>query len=302
MPGRLFLADLPADMDSKKSILAAVDLGADTEKVLSYSLWLSHVLTDYFADIMMINVMDYALTPPAYLLPYMEKEEEAGATELNRWLDQLKLLGATATVRIAVGRLVETFIKTINEWPVAALVVGHKSHVIRTSSSERLIKSLTVPTLVVRGKKSEGASLGSVSVKRILCAVDFSAHSNKALEIAYALAQKNSASLVAAHIISSIKLEKSFARLHHLSEEDKKNYLDHEIQEAISSVSNVCKTAEFVIKTGVPYKSVSEIAAERDADLIVIGARGVSSTEGVLLGSIAEAIIKSSPCPVMIVR
>lgn len=292
-------------MDSKKSILAAVDLGADTEKVLSYSLWLSNALADGSSDIIMLNVMDYALTPPAYLLPYMEKEEEASGAELNQWLDKLKQRGATATARIAVGRLVETFIKTVDELSVAALVVGHKSHVIRTSSSERLIKALDVPTLVVRGKKAEGTLSGSVSVKNILCAVDFSAHSNKALEFAQTLAEKKSSTLMVTHIISSLKLEKISARIRYLTEEDKKNYLEHAIQEAkkaICSVANVCDRAERVIKTGVPYKSIREIAEERDADLIVIGAQGVSSTEGVLLGSIAEAVIKSSPCPVMLVR
>ncbi len=292
-------------MDRKETILAAVDLGSDTEKVLSYSLWLSQALTDRSGDITILNVMDYALTPPAYLLPYVEKEEEASGMELKQWADRLKQCGATASVRLAVGMLVETFSKAIHDFPVAAMVLGHKSHVIRTSSSERLIKSLNVPMLVVRGKKADSAVLGSVVIKNILCAVDFSVYSNKALQFAHALSEKNSSGLLIAHIISSLKLDKSFAGLRNLSEEDKKNYRDHAIQEAekaISSPANVCDVAERIIKIGVPYKAISEIAAERDADLIVIGGQGVSSTKGVLLGSIAEALIKSSPCPVMLIR
>lgn len=292
-------------MESKETILAAVDLGADTEKVLSYSLWLSQALADGSRDITILNVMDYALTPPAYLLPYMEKEEEATGIELKQWADRLKQYGATATVRLGVGMLVETFSKTMRALHVTAMVLGHKSHVIRTSSSERLIKSLNVPMLVVRGRKADSAVLGSINIKNILCAVDFSVHSNRAFEFAYAMAEKNSSGLLIAHILSSLKLEKSFASLSNLSEEDKKNYRDYAIQEAekaISSPANVSRIAERIIKIGVPYKAISEIAAERDSDLIVIGAQGVSSTKGVLLGSIAEALIKSSPCPVMLVR
>ena len=292
-------------MDCKKTILAAVDLDTDTEKVLSYSLWLSQALADGCGDIAILNVMDYALTPPAYLLPYLEKEEEAGGMELKRWADRLNQFGATSTVRLAVGMLVETFSKTIHDFPVTAMVLGHKSHVIRTSSSERLIKSLNVPMLVVRGKKADSAVLGAVGIKNILCAVDFSVHSNRALEFAHAIAEKNSSGLMVAHILSSLKLEKSFANLRNLSEEDKKNYRDHAIQEAekaISSSANICNAAERIIKIGVPYKAINEIAAERGSDLIVIGAQGVSSTKGVLLGSIAEALIKSSPCPVMLIR
>ncbi len=292
-------------MDSKETILAAVDLGADTEKVLAYSLWLSQALAYGSGDITIVNVMDFALTPPVYLLPYMEKEEEASCLELEQWAGRLEQYGATAAVRLGVGMLIETFSKIIHDFPVAAMVLGHKSHVIRTSSSERLMKSLNVPMLVVRGKKADSAVLGSVGIKNILCAVDFSSHSNKALEFAYAISEKNSSSLLISHILSSLKLERSFASLRNLSEEDKRNYRNHAIREAekaISSQANASGMAERIIKIGVPYKTISEIAAERDSDLIVIGAQGVSSTKGVLLGSIAEALIKSSPCPVMLIR
>src|SRR5208337_5178697 len=102
-----------------------------------------------------------------------------------------------------------------------------------------------------------------------------------------------------------LKLEKSFDRLRNLSEEDKQNYRNHAIQVAeksICSTADICDSAERIVRIGVPYKAVNEIAAEKNADLIVIGAQGVSSTKGVLLGSIAEALVKSSPCPVMIIR
>ncbi|MCK7503018.1 MAG: universal stress protein [Desulfobacterales bacterium] len=42
--------------------------------------------------------------------------------------------------------------------------------------------------------------------------------------------------------------------------------------------------------------------AGKDTDLIVMGARGLSYIGGILLGSVSEAVLKSSPCPVVIVR
>lgn len=292
-------------MGRRETILAAVDFGADTEKVLSYALWLSQALMDGNGDILMLNTMDYALTPPAYLLPYMEQEQETIGAELQKWADRLKACGSAAAGRIAVGRLIETFSKTIGELPVAALVIAHKSHMVRTSSSERLIKSLAVPMLVVRGQKADSALLGSVGVRNILCAVDFSDHSGKALEFARSLADKRSLTLKVTHILSSIKLNKSFDRLRNLSEEDREKYRKDAIREAeesICSTASICASSERIVRIGVPYKAINEIAAEQNADLIVIGAQGASSTKGVLLGSIAEALIKSSPCPVMLIR
>src|SRR5208283_265258 len=115
-------------MERKNTIFAAVDLGPETEKILSYSVWLSHTLAEVSPGICILNVMDFALTPPAYLLPYMEKEEEATGIELKQWADRLKQYGATATVRLGVGMLVETFSKTMHALNVTAMVLGHKSH------------------------------------------------------------------------------------------------------------------------------------------------------------------------------
>ncbi|MBF0558707.1 MAG: universal stress protein [Nitrospirae bacterium] len=292
-------------MESKKTIFAAVDLGPDTEKVLSYSVWLSQTLAEGPPEIYMLDVMDYALTPPAYLLPYMEKEEESCGQELKEWVGRLKRYGVAATGRIAVGRLIETFDNTLRDFPAAVLVLCHKSHIVRTSSSERLIKSLDVPMLVVRGGKADSAVLGSVAVSNILCAVDFSEHSRKALEFACSLAEKNSSSIIVTHVLSSLELDKSFDRLNNLSEADKQKYLNHAIHEAeesMLSMTNIPDKAERTVKIGVPYKKINDIASGRDIDLIVMGAQGASSTGGVLLGSIAEAVVKSAPCPVMLVR
>lgn len=292
-------------MENRKTILAAVDLGPETEKILSYSVWLSGKLGGGAPEINILNVMDYALTPPAYLLPYLEKEEEAGGQELKNWVDRVRLCGISATGRIAVGRLIETFSKTMLDFRTAVLVLGHKSHIIRSSSSERIIKSLDVPMLVVRGRKADGAALGSVAVTNILCAVDFSESSRKALEFTSGLAEKNSSSVLAVHIVPGFELDRSFGAPGGFGEKDKQEYRDHAVQEAerlMSSAAGLTDKAERVVRIGVPYKAINDIASERNVDLIVIGAQGVSATRGVLLGSIAEALIKSSPCPVMLVR
>src|SRR5208283_3325124 len=192
---------------------------------------------------------------------YMEKEEEAAGYELKRWIDRVKLCGFNATGRIAVGRLIETFSRTMHDFKVPALVLSHKSHIMRTSISERLIKSLDVPMLVVRGKKADNAVLGSVAIRNVLCAVDFSGHSLKALEFARTLSEKNSAALVVTHVLSS------------LEPDDEQKYLNHAIQEAeqsMRSTANIPDKAELLVVTGVPYKAINDIASRRNMDLIVI--------------------------------
>jgi nucleotide-binding universal stress UspA family protein len=56
------------------------------------------------------------------------------------------------------------------------------------------------------------------------------------------------------------------------------------------------------IATGIPSQEVSAAAEEEDADLIVVGTRGKTGLEHVVLGSTAERIIRTAPCPVLAVR
>jgi nucleotide-binding universal stress UspA family protein len=53
---------------------------------------------------------------------------------------------------------------------------------------------------------------------------------------------------------------------------------------------------------GKPDERICSAAEAGSYDMIVIGARGLSYLEGVLIGSTTEAILKTSPCPVLVVH
>lgn len=292
------------DVLTINKILAAIDLGPDTEKILAYAEWLSKT-GGIATQIEMLYVIDYALTPPAYLVPYIEKEKIQNEKELKKWAEKLNSLGIKTGHAIAAGRLIETFNTAIQDMGIDVLVLGHKSHMIRPSSSERMIKSLDIPMLVVRGKKAGDAHIGGVGINRILCAVDFSEPSKRALEVAKSLSEKSSSELIVTHVVSSLKMEQGFERWEEMTEKDKSDYSNELIKDAeeeMCSFLQVCGEVESVVRIGITYATINDISMERDADLIVMGARGLSYTKGVILGSVSESVIKSSPCPVMIVR
>ncbi|NTU42880.1 MAG: universal stress protein, partial [Nitrospirales bacterium] len=64
----------------------------------------------------------------------------------------------------------------------------------------------------------------------------------------------------------------------------------------------IVTTSEVIIKEGVPHEIILAEASAWSADLIVMGARGLSYMQGVILGSVSESVVKSSPCPVMIIH
>ncbi len=85
-------------------------------------------------------------------------------------------------------------------------------------------------------------------------------------------------------------------------------YLDELMQEATTRLVDLKVRAgglglsvQSRIATGIPSEEVLAVARAEEADLVVVGTRGKTGLEHVLLGSTAERIIRMAPCPVLTV-
>ena len=56
------------------------------------------------------------------------------------------------------------------------------------------------------------------------------------------------------------------------------------------------------VRVGHPAEVIAKVAAEWPADLIVIGSRGLGGLGRALLGSVADAVVRHAPCPVLVTR
>lgn len=56
------------------------------------------------------------------------------------------------------------------------------------------------------------------------------------------------------------------------------------------------------IVTGIPYEDIVRVGTELPADLIIMGTHGRSGVSHLLLGSVAEKVVRRAPCPVLTVR
>ena len=61
-------------------------------------------------------------------------------------------------------------------------------------------------------------------------------------------------------------------------------------------------SAEFAVHGGTPELVIVDMAAEKEADLIVMGTHGRTGLAHVLLGSVAERVLRTAPCPVITVK
>jgi nucleotide-binding universal stress UspA family protein len=61
-------------------------------------------------------------------------------------------------------------------------------------------------------------------------------------------------------------------------------------------------TVRTVVRRGSPSAEIVEVASEEHADLVIIGTHGRGGVSRVLLGSVADRVIRTAPCPVLTVR
>ena len=138
-----------------------------------------------------------------------------------------------------------------------------------------------------------------LALRAILHPTDFSAHSRPALELACALARDHGGRLVLLHVhppeivygeMAPIIEEPAAVRAALKEELDLWRPTDR-------SVPTDC-----VLKEGNPATTIVETAKELHADLIVMGTHGRSGVGRLLLGSVAEVVLRKAPCPVLTVK
>ena len=129
-------------------------------------------------------------------------------------------------------------------------------------------------------------------IQSILCAIDFSQESLHASEYAFFLAQEHKAHLALLHVVGGSMDEPASHAVQLLSQA---------LRELISLQAELSYEPEIVVTGGPVADRILEFAAERSANLIVMGVRGVGAfaSQASRFGSIAHAVISRSPCPVL---
>jgi nucleotide-binding universal stress UspA family protein len=284
-------------------IITGIDLGPDTDRNISYAAYFA---SGTGATVRLLYIIDYLMTPPSYLSSYIEEEKKKEEKEMARLQTLLNGFSVKNEASVIMGRLQESFMQVITETSADLLVIGYRSHLLRPSSSERLIKSLAMPMLVVSGKFAENASPGTVKIRKILCPVDFSSNSLKAISMAKAYAELFSADLQIMHVVPSYRIQEKWEQWFKPLEKDRQSLEEELYLEAAAKLSRTRDEfnieAEGVISHGTPGEMICSAADEGTYDMVVMGARGLSFFEGILIGSTTESVLRASPCPVLVVH
>ncbi len=135
--------------------------------------------------------------------------------------------------------------------------------------------------------------------KTILFATDFSPASNVAFEVAAALARDYKSHMIALHVIEPVHMGFSEYTAYVGPDEDKGLALAK--LNAIKAPSPRV-TLEYRLLEGDPAAVIAETAEEVGADLVVAGTHGRTGLTRLVMGSVAEEVLRRAPCPVLTIR
>ena len=282
-----------------KKILAGIDFGQDTPKVLAYA---SFFARQFNASLDLLYVIDYLVTPPSYVAPYIEEERKEALLRFAEIRARLSEKDIQAKTEVMAGRLQESFEAVSERLQADLLVLGFVTHALRRSSAEKLIKGLRMPMLVVRGRKAEHVLTSPLNIRRILCPFDFSEVSERALRIAKDLKGLFSSELYIVHIIPEDVLNKKIE----MNDGRYQSLLDAMHEDSVKALRTLINEDELGVtvltEKGVPAREIVSLSDEKDIDLVVMGARGLGLIKGMLIGSVTDSVLKSSFCPVLVVH
>ena len=135
-------------------------------------------------------------------------------------------------------------------------------------------------------------------IKVIVHPTDFSANSNNAWEIASALARDYRARLFAIHVEPPAPIFAELGAIPPVPAD--RNALERRLAEACPAAKEL--DVIHVLVDGDEVTEIMAFAAKAHADLIVMGTHGRTGFRRLLMGSVAETVLRQAPCPVLTVQ
>lgn len=202
---------------------------------------------------------------------------------------------------ITYGNIVKAIVDKANSPGVNLVLIGenleNKGSKYRLSvKSEQIIRASEVPVYVTsHTKKSD--------VTHILCPVDFSEPSKRALYNAVSMARKFNASLIILNVFEAINYISSRIQVD-LKEENalrlKNAHKDMEAFIEDFDLKDVDYKVE--IKSGNAYEAILHTIENEQVDLLIMGTNGRTGLNRFIMGNITEKVIREMPCSFMTVK
>ncbi|ULA59970.1 MAG: hypothetical protein LZF60_170109 [Nitrospira sp.] len=286
-------------------LLLAVDFSKPASRAVPYAIKLASVLN------LRLTVVHVLPAPPGFPPWAPASSRSLNPLRTKALLDLGRVVRVandnqvTAEYKLLTGVPEDAILQTADEIRAGLIVMGThaRSGLDRLklgSVATAVLRRAHCPVFTIRAAAGGHPALHPLrlNLSRILVATDFSPSSETALRRAAELARLLQAEVRLLHIAELPLRASSSAQAANSTEAR----MERKFRQALSASGADDVVVEHLLLHGDPADSILAHAARTKTRLIVMGTQGRRGVERLLLGSVAEAVIRAAHCPVLVVR
>jgi nucleotide-binding universal stress UspA family protein len=239
-----------------------------------------------------------------------ELRDDVAAEFRGRGSDQVPV-----DVLVQAGNPTRPILDCAGSLPADLIVMGTHGlsgfeHLVLGSVTEKVLRRARCPVFTVPPRAQATSVL---PFKHLLCAVDFSLASDRALKFACSIADETSAGLTLLHVLEWPWHEPPAPAFEELPHEQAVQLADFRRTREADALERLSALVPHIVRDdcmpmvrcahGKPYVEILRVAADVQADLIVVGVHGSRHALGLsVLGSTTNQVVRRATCPVLTVR
>lgn len=296
-------------MDSLKNIVVGVDFSCfsrcalkQASRIAGWNQAKMHAL--HVVDTSMVNHLKEFWGCKRALIgsqDAVEKIRNAAQTQLEQAVAQVEDVSLDAEA--ITGTPFLELLRRVRDHSADLLVLGSNGSSDPTKGAgvlaTKCVRKAATKVLLVRADHAE-------PFKNVVACVDFSESSHRVIEQAIRVAQQDGASLHLLHVCSPPWKKANYVPKP--STEDQQQHsdsLNERLQETLQPFEREMRElriATNVVENARESDGIVQFIGDSAADLVVVGTRGRTGMRAILLGTVAERIVRESPCSVLAVK
>ena len=294
-----------------KKILFPTDFSRCAKQALSHAI---HLAEKYDAELDILHATVLNIESPR-----RASNRSPNIEEIQQWFDETAkhnlddLLAVldndikVKTIHIKGVSTAPAILEYAEDNDVDIIVIGTHGrrglgHIFLGSVAEELVRLAPCPVFTIREEKKP---IPAHEIKKILVPIDFSDYSKSTLTYAKHFAERYNARLQLLHVISQ-SIPPSFYAGGVTSWFELAPDLKLKCEEQLNSLFKETQGPDIPfdihVSEGTPAHDIVDFAKEQNPDLLVIATHGLTGIQHLLLGSVAEKVVRMSPCPVFTVK
>jgi nucleotide-binding universal stress UspA family protein len=283
-----------------KNILYATDFSPLSRAALPYALAMAQ---HYGSKIFVVHVIPpemYMYSPPDFPAPLLDVTELAANEQMRTLISSVALGDIPHQGIVKVGEIWEVISSEVNEHNIDLIVVGTRgrcglSKFLKGSAAEEIFRLTKCPVLTVGPRSVDTPPQHELDT--ILLAIDFSDESIGTVKYASSIAEEFQSRLIAMHVAPSPDTDPNVKM--RLSD-----FFSERLNEVLPPEAMPWCKLETIVEFGAPAEAILRISRDRQAELIVMGAKGAGGVPGIAshFGTTAHRIVTEAHCPVLTVR